>query len=74
MIEECEVVIQIRIEKPNESMSTRTSMVKDSYIAKHLYNLHDKYVVPADKAPNKIGFVCKSHYVDCLINELGIDN
>jgi hypothetical protein len=28
----------------------------------------------ADKAPNNIGFVCKSHYIDCLIKELGIDN
>jgi hypothetical protein len=37
--------------------------------------LHDKYViVSADKAPNNIVFVCKSHYIDCLIKELGIDN
>ena len=26
-----------------------------------------------DKAPNNIVFVYKSHYVDCLIKELGID-
>ena len=25
-------------------------------------------------APNNIVFVCKSHYIDCLIKELGIDN
>jgi len=37
--------------------------------------LHDKYViVSADKAPNNIIFVCKSHYIDCLIKELGIAN
>jgi hypothetical protein len=37
--------------------------------------LHDKYViVSADKAPNNIVFVCKSHYIDYLITELGIDN
>ena len=37
--------------------------------------LHDKYIiVSADKAPNNIVFVCKSHYIDCLIKELGIDN
>ena len=37
--------------------------------------LHDKYdIVSADKAPNNFGFVCKSHYIDCLIKELGIDN
>ena len=41
---------------------------------KHLSLLHDKYrIVSADKAPNNIVFVCKSHYIDCLIKELGID-
>ena len=36
--------------------------------------LYDKYViVSADKSPNNIVFVCKSHYIDCLIKELGID-
>jgi hypothetical protein len=54
-------------------MSTRsTSILKDPNVAKYLSLLHDKYV--ADKAPNNIVFVCKSHYIDCLINELGIDN
>ena len=37
--------------------------------------LHDKYVVvTADKAPNNIVFVCKSHYIGCLIKELGIES
>ena len=36
---------------------------------------HDKYmIVYSNKADNNIDFVCKSHYVDCLINEIGIDN
>ena len=30
--------------------------------------------VPADKAPSKCIVLCKSHYTDCLIKELGIDN
>jgi hypothetical protein len=57
-------------------MSTRsTSVFKDPNVAKHLSLLHGKYViVSADKAPNNIVFVCKSHYIDCLIKELGIDN
>ena len=39
-----------------------------------MYLLHDKYViVSADKAPINI-CVCKSHYIDCLIKELCIDN
>ena len=49
-----------------------TSIFKDPNVAKHLSLLHDKYViVSADKAPNNIVFVCKSHYIDCLIKELG---
>jgi len=57
-------------------MSTRTiSIFKDPNVAKHLSHIHDKYVVvPVDKAPNNIVFVCKSHYIDCLIKELSIDN
>jgi hypothetical protein len=53
-------------------MSTRSiSIFKDPNVAKHLSLLHDKYaIVSADKAPNNIVFVCKSHY----IKELGIDN
>jgi hypothetical protein len=36
---------------------------------------HDKYIIVySNKADNNIAFACKSHYVDCLINELGIDN
>jgi hypothetical protein len=57
-------LIQIRIKKLIGSMSTRSkSIFKDPNVAKHLYLLHDKYViVSADKAPNNIVFVCKSHY------------
>jgi hypothetical protein len=71
-------LIQIRIKKNlSESMSTgrSSSIFKDPNVANHLLLLHDKYViVSADKAPNNIVFVCKSHYIDCLIKELGIGN
>jgi hypothetical protein len=57
-------------------MSTRsTSLFKDPHVAKHLSLLHYKYViVSADKVPNNIDCVCKSHFIDCLIKELCIDN
>jgi hypothetical protein len=57
-------------------MSTRsTSIFKDTNVAKHLSLLHDKYVfASADKAHINIVFVCKSHYIDCVITELGINN
>jgi hypothetical protein len=50
-------------------MSTRsTTIFKDPNVAKHLSLLHHKYVIVSpDKAPNNIIVVCKSHYVDCLI-------
>ena len=36
-------------------------------------NLWDNHaVVPADKVPNNIVFVCKYHYINCFINELEI--
>jgi len=58
------------------TMSTHaTSIFKDPNVAKHLSLLHDKYViVSAVNTTDNIGFVCKSHYIDCLIKELGIDN
>ena len=57
-------------------MGTRsTSIFKDPNVAKHLSLLHDKYViVSADKAPINIVSACKSHYIDCVITELGIHN
>ena len=49
--------------------------LKEPNVVKHLSQPHGKYVVaPADKAPNNIFFVCKSHYIDCLIKESGIAN
>ena len=37
--------------------------------------LHNKYdIVSAVNAPNNIVVMCTSHYVDCLIKELGIEN
>ena len=64
------------MEKLNGSTTTRPTLIfKDTNVAKHMSCLHDKYgVFPADKAPNNIVFVCNSHYIDCLIKEMGIDN
>ena len=50
------------------------SIVFKAKVARHV-RIHDNYViVSADKAPNSIDFVCNSHYIDCLIKELGIGN
>ena len=53
-------------------MSIRATFNNDLNVAKRLSYLHNKYVVPADKASNNIVLVCKSHYIDCLTKELGI--
>ena len=57
-------------------MSTKgTSIFSNPYATKTLSTIHDKYVVvPADKAPNNIVFICKRYYIQCLIDELGIDS
>lgn len=36
--------------------------------------LQDKVDVSADKAPNNFDFVFKSHCIDFLIKELGVEN
>ena len=50
-----------RINSLKSSMSTKTtSIFNNADVVKTLSTLHDKYVVvPADKAPNNIIFVCK---------------
>ena len=62
-------LIQVIIKRLNGSMSIHpTSIFKDTDVAKHLSLPHGKYViVSADKTPNNIVFVCKAHYVDCLV-------
>ena len=69
-------LIQIRIKKLQESMSTKApSVFKDPAVLRDLFAIHEKFVVvPADKASNNIVFVCKKHYLDCLIKELGIND
>ena len=43
-------------------------------VAAQLAEIHEKFVVvPADKASNNIVFVCKTHYINCLMDELGIN-
>ena len=44
-------------------------------VVTELNRLHEEYVlVPADKACNNIVFVCKAHYYNCILTELGINS
>ena len=49
------------------------SIFDDKLVNDCLTTLQHKYViVPADKAPNNVVFICKKYYIDCLLKELDI--
>ena len=49
------------------------SVFDDQDVATKLSEIYEKFiVVPADKASNNIVFVCKTHYINCLMEELGM--
>jgi hypothetical protein len=44
-------------------------------VRNELERIHDEFVLaPADKASTYIAFVCKAHYYNCILNELGINS
>lgn len=69
-------LLKRRIHKLKPSVRTRfESVFRDPDVAKELSLLHENYViVPADKASNNWVFVCKSHYVNCLKEEIGFNS
>ena len=49
------------------------SVFDDQDVAAELAEIHEKFVVvPADKASNNIVFVCKTHCINCLMEEIGM--
>ena len=67
-------LVNRRVSVLSRTMSHRhESVFDDSDVAAELAEIHEKFVVvPADKASNNIVFVCKTHYINCLMEELGI--
>ena len=67
-------VVKRRIRRLEHSVNTRSeSIFRDPDVVRELSRLHENFViVPADKASNNYTFVCKRHYVDILIEELGL--
>ena len=46
------------------------SVFDDPDVAAELAEIHEKLVVvPAGKASNNIVFVCKTHYINCLMED-----
>ena len=49
------------------------SVFDDQDVAAELAEIHENFViVPADKVSNNSAFVCKTHYINCLMEELGM--
>ena len=65
-------LIQLRIKKLRRSMNAKATYIfNNPDVAETLASIHNEYVVvPADKAPNNIVFICKKHYVECLITRI----
>ena len=66
-------LVNRRVSVLSRTMSRRHELVfDDPDVAAELAEIHEKLVVvTADKASNNIVFVCKAHYTDCLMEELG---
>ena len=48
-------------------------VLRNTDVLQYLDELHHKFVlVPIDKAPNNIGFICKRFYIQSLLSEVGI--
>jgi hypothetical protein len=55
--------------------TTYPSVFSKPEVITELERLHGEFVlVPADTACNNIVFVCKAHYYNCILNELGINS
>ena len=67
-------LVNRRVSVLSRTMSHRHELVfDDPDVAAELAEIHEKFVVvPADKASNNIVFVCKTHYINCLMEELGM--
>ena len=51
----------------------KVKIMNDENVKNHLKDLQDKFVItPIDKASNNIAFICKRHYIEVLVKELGL--
>ena len=67
-------LVNRRVSVLSRTMSRRhESVFDDPDVSAELAEIHEKFVVvPADKASNNIVFVCKTHYINCFMEELGM--
>ena len=61
--------------KNTTKIRTRFPLLKQHSIKNQLKDLHSRYVItPIDKASNNVAFICKRHYAQVLVDELGLIN
>ena len=67
-------LVNRRVSVLSRAMSLRhESVFDDPDVAAELAEIHENFVVvPADKAPNNTLFACKTQYINCLMEELGM--
>ena len=67
-------LVNRRVSVFSRTMSRRHESVFDNPdVAAELAEVHEKFfVVPADKASNNIVFLCKTRYINCLMEEFGM--
>ena len=59
----------------NRTSCKANLVLNHKYVTSTLSSLHDRFVIfPVDKASNNIAFVCKTYYINCLLDELGLNN
>ena len=75
-IKSIDEVVKRRIRQLEHSVNTRSeSIFRDPDVAREHSRLRENFViVPADKASNNYTFDCKRHYVDILIEQLGLNS
>ena len=67
-------LVNRRVSVISRTMSHRHESVFDGPgVAAELAKIYEKFfAVPADKVSNNIVCVCKTHYINCLMEELGM--
>jgi hypothetical protein len=69
------MVLKSRVRRTKSKVNTiYTSVFSKPDVINELEILHEEYVlIPGDIACNNIVFLCKAHYYNCILNELGIN-
>ena len=65
---------KISLLKRKVTLNKSNPILKQPDVIQYLEQLHQKYVfVPIDKAANNVAIVCKKHYVEVILKEVGVN-